>query len=136
MCVRLEGYLSFSVELHTWNHIIILQTVIWMLFYSNLIYSRKYSSSAAPYFQYLNTYSWQHVSAKKIFAKTAFQIRQALSQFYYRFLKFRKCFGQWFLFYSSQCFITYVFYGWFLPINIFIKPLTTRKNNLFFKAWV
>lgn len=103
-----------------------------MLFYSNLIYSQKYSSSAAPYFQCLNTYFWQHVSAKKVFAKTAFQIWQALLQFYYRFLKFRKCFGQWFLFYSSQCFIAYVFYGWFLPINIFIKPLTTRKNNLFF----
>lgn len=86
-----------------------MQTIIRMLFYLNLMPSQKYSFSAAPYFQYLNIYFLQHVGAKKVFAKTAFQIWQVLLQFYYHFLKFRKCFGQWFLFYSSQCFIVCVF---------------------------
>lgn len=74
----------------------------------------------------------RHVGAKEVFAKTAFQIWQLHLQFYDHFLKFRKCFGQWFLLYSSQCFIVCIFYDWFLPINIFIKPLTTRNNSLFF----
>lgn len=52
-----------------------------MLFYSNLIYTQKYSFSASPYFQYLNIYFLQHVGAKKVFAKTAFQIWQVLSNF-------------------------------------------------------
>lgn len=100
--------------------------------YLNLTYSQKYSLFLQLLTFSIYTAFLQHVGAKKVFAKTAFQIWQVLLQFYDHFLKFRKCFGQWLLFYSCQCFIVCVFYGSFLPINIFIKPLTTRNNCLFF----
>lgn len=116
-----------------------MQAVVSMLFYLNWHTLRNnlflQLLTFSPYMYFL-----QHIGAKKVFAKTTFQIWQALLQFYYHFPKFRKCFGQWFLFYGSQSFIVCLL--WLISAykhihktshnqkqsSIFIKP----KYNLLF----